>query len=187
MNVSWICTRGGRKVDPFDESTWENISIDDIAHALSMMCRFTGHTERFYSVAEHSLAVSYLLASHSREVQLQGLLHDAAEAYLVDVARPVKHHPAMEEYRKAERNLQSAIFRKYSLRPTAGSLRAIEKADQMMFLIEANKAMGWPSVFEQAGCDISEVSAFPFELSFMEPKKAEMMFLDRFWKLKGRV
>jgi uncharacterized protein len=81
--------------------------IDDIAHALSNLCRFTGHTRRFYSVGEHSCRVADLMPP---ELRLAGLLHDASEAYLGDMSRPLKHHPFFgEAYRDVERALQGRI------------------------------------------------------------------------------
>lgn len=84
--MSWIQTFTGKKVFPF-AMTPDQVCIEDIAHALALKCRFTGHCKRFYSIAEHSVRVSWLVRP---EVQLAALLHDAAEAYLPDFARPLK-------------------------------------------------------------------------------------------------
>ena len=78
---------------PFNPLAGENedcgpIELMDIAHALSHLCRFNGHTKRFYSVGEHSLYVSTLLEYHGPSIQAWGLLHDAAEAYLADLWLP---------------------------------------------------------------------------------------------------
>lgn len=84
--MSWIQTFTGKKVFPL-AMTAEMVCVDDIAHALSMKCRFTGHCREFYSIAEHSVRVSLLVRP---ELRLAALLHDAAEAYLPDLARPIK-------------------------------------------------------------------------------------------------
>ena len=85
-NKQWIQTFTGKKISPLDMDP-SQVDIRDIAHALANKCRYTGHCEPFYSVAEHSVRVSNLLPP---DLALAGLLHDAAEAYLPDVAAPIK-------------------------------------------------------------------------------------------------
>src|SRR5689334_14267678 len=86
----WIRTYTGRKFYLFDSGP-EDVEIEDIAHALSMQCRYNGHVQRFYSVAEHSCYVSAIVAAemgnakYDINVALWALLHDASEAYLGDV------------------------------------------------------------------------------------------------------
>ena len=89
---SWIHTFTGRKFDPLHPDPGQ-VVIEDIAHALALKCRFTGHTRTFYSVAEHSVRVAALLGfwGHNPQTQLQGLLHDASEAYLPDISATIKH------------------------------------------------------------------------------------------------
>lgn len=100
----YIETYGGRKVW-FLNPKPDMFDIKDIAHALSMQCRYTGHTKSFYSVAEHSVNVSYLTGT------LEGLLHDASEAYLTDIASPIKPHLA--NYKHLENGIMSVIADKY--------------------------------------------------------------------------
>ena len=83
---SGIITFTGKIIDPINPDP-EDIDIRDIAHSLSQQCRFTGHTSEFYSVAEHSVLVSE--AVPARDAAL-GLMHDATEAYLADLAKPIK-------------------------------------------------------------------------------------------------
>lgn len=80
----------GRVFDVANPASWD-FHIEDIAHSLSNVCRFAGHVN-FYSVAEHSLRVSRYLKDkgHGRSLQMAGLLHDASEAYLLDIPRPWK-------------------------------------------------------------------------------------------------
>lgn len=82
----WIQTFTGKQFWPLTPKA-EDVCIEDIAHALAFKCRFGGHCKTFYSVAEHSCRVAEILRP---EHQLIGLLHDAAEAYLPDVAAPIK-------------------------------------------------------------------------------------------------
>ena len=79
-------TYSGRRFWPLEPRP-QDVDIEDIAHAMSMKCRFTGHAEGFISVAEHSVNVARFLPP---KLRLHGLLHDAAEAYLPDIARPIK-------------------------------------------------------------------------------------------------
>jgi len=85
-NLNWLLTYRGIIYKPFDPRP-EDIDILDIAHALSMLCRYTGHTKFFYCVAEHSLHVSHMVPE---EFAFEALLHDASEAYVGDMSRPVK-------------------------------------------------------------------------------------------------
>ena len=89
------------------------IELMDIAHALSHLCRFNGHTKRFYSVGEHSLYVSTLLEHHEPAIQAWGLLHDAAEAYLGDMVRPIKQR--MPEFKAIEDRLLQRIAKRFGL------------------------------------------------------------------------
>ena len=112
----WIQTKSGRKFWPLSPRS-EDIRLSDIAHALSMTTRFTGHLDRFYSVAEHSRLVA-LATRHlggDEEDYKQALLHDASEAYLCDIASPVKQSPEFAGYRAAEDRLQRAIYRRYQV------------------------------------------------------------------------
>lgn len=88
----------------------EDIDIKDIAHALGMSCRYTGHTRYFYSVAEHSVLVA---RECSREHAFWGLMHDASEAYIQDIARPLK--PYLTNYAEIEERIMRVIAEKYWL------------------------------------------------------------------------
>ncbi len=90
----------------------EDIDPDDIAHALSMLCRYGGHTRHFYSVAEHCVLMSLAVPA---EHALWALLHDATEAYLIDLITPLKQQ--MPEYRAAEARLMLAICERFRLPP----------------------------------------------------------------------
>lgn len=90
-----------------------SIHLFDIAHALSNLCRFNGHTKRFYSVGEHSLNVSSLLAHHAPVIQAWGLLHDSAEAYLGDMVRPIKKR--MPDFQVIENRLLQRIAKRFGL------------------------------------------------------------------------
>ena len=102
--------------DPLNPDT-ELIDIVDIAHALSMLCRANGHFRSFYSVGQHSINCmrEAKTRGYSEKVQLACLLHDASEAYLSDVTRPVKKE--LPKYLEIEKPLQDAIWDKYLEEP----------------------------------------------------------------------
>lgn len=105
----WIQTARGGQFWPIDPRANE-IDANDIAHALSLLCRFGGHCLRFYSVAEHSVLLARAVSLENR---LWALLHDATEAYLVDVPRPLK--PFLTGYREAEAKIAIAVCDKFDL------------------------------------------------------------------------
>lgn len=90
------------------EPTLDMICIEDIAHALSMQCRFGGHLQTFFSVAQHSLNCSYLV---DEKYKLPALLHDASEAYLLDIPRPIKNR--LSNYKEIEDTLMILIAEKF--------------------------------------------------------------------------
>lgn len=127
---SWIQTFTGRQFFPLNPR-FEDIQLPDIAHALSNLCRFGGHSDFFYSVAQHSVLVSQHC---DPEDALAGLLHDASEAYLIDLPRPIKHAIGLEAYREAERRLQSLIYERFGLK--AATPESVERADARLLRTE---------------------------------------------------
>jgi len=105
----WMQVYTGRKYWPVDPRP-EDVFIEDIAHALSLLCRYTGHSDKFYSVAEHSVLMSKLVRP---DIALQALMHDATEAYLGDVGRPLK--VSLPEYKKIEEQNWYAIADRFML------------------------------------------------------------------------
>src|SRR5687767_13374438 len=95
----WICTYQGIQFWPLDPKP-EDVSIIDIAHALSNVCRFGGHSRWFYSVSQHS----YYVSLYTRpENALYALLHDAPESYIGDCVRPLK--PYLTNFQSIEDNI----------------------------------------------------------------------------------
>ncbi len=122
--------------------------MEDIAHALSNICRFNGHTAQYYSVAHHCLNVEMFLQQkdYSKKIRLYGLLHDAAEIYICDIPRPLKK--TMPAYEAVEVAIQSAIYEHFNLEwPSHDEEKAIEEADNYVLALEAKKFMtnarGW--------------------------------------------
>jgi hypothetical protein len=131
----WIQTYSGITFYPMEPRP-EEILLPDIAHALSMLCRFTGHVKQFYSVAQHSVLVSHYCDPADA---LWGLLHDASEAYMCDVASPVKRLPFMDTYRIYERQLMGAILERFGL-PLDEPV-SVKIADKRMLYTEARDLM----------------------------------------------
>lgn len=128
--MTWIQTSSGRRVDLAYPHA-DQIDIEDIAHALSHLCRFTGHSSGLYSVADHSISVSYLVPP---EYAMQGLLHDATEAYLGDVSAPLKRLPEMAGYRQLEATMWHVIANKFDLPYELHE--SVHKADIQALMVE---------------------------------------------------
>ena len=147
--MSEITTYQKLRFDPLSPAE-ESISEYDIAHALSLLCRAGGHFAHFYSVAQHSIncAREAMARGYSRRTSLGCLLHDASEAYLSDITRPVKAH--LPRYLEIEENLQNAIYRKWlSPMPTAEELALIREVDDTLLYHEFLNIMQ-ERVFENA-------------------------------------
>lgn len=136
-----IRTFTGKYVNPLDLKP-DDVCIEDIAHHLSLICRFTGASPFHYSVAQHSVAVAgFMFANHgTKEAGLAGLLHDASEAYLNDIASPVKHDPRMSFYREAEDRAERIIFTKFGLDHALLALTKVE--DDKVFFAETRNWWG---------------------------------------------
>lgn len=132
--MKYITTHSGRQLDPLAPRI-EDIHIGDIAHSLSHLCRFAGHTHQFYSVAEHSVRVSFIV---DEIAGLHALLHDATEAYLVDVPTPLK--VLLPQYREIERRLASTIYSAFGLDPDTYKDQ-VKKADLEMCAAEVRDLM----------------------------------------------
>lgn len=131
---SWFQTNSGLAFHHLNPKQ-EDIRIEDIAHALSMTCRFGGHVNSFYSVAQHSVMVSVIVP---QEYALQALLHDAPEAYIGDMVNPLKCE--MPEFRKLEKEIWQVIAKKFSLPVTLHE--SVKKADLVALATERRDLMG---------------------------------------------
>jgi hypothetical protein len=111
--------------------------VGAIAHSLSHICRFTGHSRKFYSVAEHSVLVSRIMEDQGLGDPMEGLLHDGVESVLADVARPIKS--LLKDYKALEAALDSAMRKQFAL-PEAMT-EGCKRADSIALLIEARELM----------------------------------------------
>jgi hypothetical protein len=125
MKYDYIGTFTNKKYHFLNPSP-EEICIEDIAQALSMNCRYSGHVKHFYSVAEHSAIIANLIYKETGCIKeaFSALLHDASEAYLTDVPRPIKPH--LNNYAEIEALSESAIQEKFGIGPMSERTKYID-------------------------------------------------------------
>lgn len=174
---SWIQTFTGKRFmvkapDP------KSIVIEDIAIPLSRCCRYAGHCRRFYSVAEHCVLVA---ERASEKNKLTALMHDASEAYLVDIPRPIK--PLLTNYYDLEDGIMRAIADKYGFEwPLPAEVKnldnsiLVDERDQNMAPMDCDAA-SWGAPFPKLG----------IELRFWHPGEALSAFLGAFHRYGGRA
>jgi hypothetical protein len=179
-----IQTRSGRYVAPLRLDP-EDVDVADIAHALSNQCRFGGHTRVFYSVAEHSCRVSDLVAEQggSDYETLYGLLHDAAEAYLVDLPRPIKHAIGLERYRAAESTVMEAISVALGLDAEVPAI--VHEADNRLLVTERRDLMHARD--DEVWRIFEEVEPLPERIRPWKPEVAKYGYVRRYVTLCTRL
>ncbi len=190
----WCQTYTGRQFWPLDPRP-EEVCIEDIAHALSLVCRFGGHCRTFYSVAQHSVLVSHEVERHlsslewanewardggTRIYALGGLLHDAAEAYIGDMIRPLKR--CMPTFQEAEDDVLLAIGEWFGLTSATLGGPIVKRADEVLLATEARDLMGGQS----AGKWSLRADPLPDHIGAWSAEDAEQAFLRRFATLSGR-
>lgn len=166
-DTNWIQTYTGRAIFPA-RPTADDICIEDIANALARQCRYGGHCLSFYSVAEHCVHVS---DAASPENKLTALMHDASEAYLLDIPRPIK--PLLNGYYEIEARLMEVIAKKYDFRwPMPDEVKLIDAAiitdERQQNMAEmAVDNVQWGSLHKPIGVT----------LKFWDPKMATAQFI----------
>jgi len=176
MNGYWIQTASGKHFD-LENPTVEMVDINDIAVALSNLCRFTGHCGKFYSVAEHSIRVMNMLQPRFR---LEGLLHDAAEAYIGDMSSPLKRFLRMHSDAVAEmiERVEVVVRKAFGLNP--GQNLNVKAADARMLATEAK--------FFMAADDTTWGLSRPYDdfgwTPLLHPETARALFLKAYTELK---
>lgn len=155
------------------------ILLPDIAHSLAFQCRFGGHTRKFYSVAQHCILVSDLVREDSVELKLAGLLHDATEAYLVDLPRPVKNQ--MPIYKEVEDKLAALISKRFGLAPQL--FIDVKKYDEEALSIEARSLMA-PMHPDWYTTSVQEIIESPYHIKeYLSPEKAKAEYMEVFNRL----
>lgn len=170
-------TATGRKFWPMDARA-DEVFIEDIAHSLSMQCRYAGHVLRYYSVAEHSVLIArHLRGQYDEQTALWGLLHDASEAYLIDVPRPVK--PYLAGYKAAEAKVMAAVCDRFGLPhdmpPEVHEADERIIADELVNLVP----MDWHARYAAKELGV--------RLRYWPPEQAREEFMATFEALTGRA
>lgn len=176
-------TISGKEID-IDNFKPEDVSLNDISHSLSYMCRFNGHAKHFYSVAEHSILVSRILPI---ELRNEGLFHDASECFFGDIISPVKK--LFTEIKSYEDNIMSVISKVFNLQFPENPL--VKWADLTVLRYELE--IFYPKMFERfyddptawvhkyTNLDIGEMIYHHVECA-LNPEDAKEMFLKEFDK-----
>jgi hypothetical protein len=173
-----IETASGKFFDFIDPDP-DTVCIDDIAHALSNICRFTGHTRNFYSVAQHSVYASCIAPP---ALALAALMHDAPEAYIGDVSSPLKG--LLSEYRNIERRVAHVVLGKFGLDPEMTA--EVRRVDIVMLNTERLQSLNqhdaepwrWLSGTETWGLG---------KIRTWNPLEAKELFLNHFFYLGGKT
>ncbi len=178
----WMQTFSGREFHYYDPEKMD-VSLLDIAHSLSNVCRFGGHTKSFYSVAQHSVIVSRLVGNeHNGRFTFFSLMHDAAEAYIGDIVRPLKHSLG-----GCVDDLEISVMRRiceYFDVPMLGSMRGddlisevIHHADETALATEARDLMTIPDI------ERWKLAKKPYAgvINPLAPDDARNLFLKRFF------
>lgn len=173
---AWMQTFAGHQFFPLAPRV-EDVDPVDIAHALSLTCRYGGHVKRFYSVAEHTIRISWWLQNQGEpwDVQLAGLLHDAAEAYIGDMVRPLKHH--MPDYQAIDVAVSRVVFERFGcpVEYAAALPAKVREADNRILLDERNQLLSTPpGAWEQDG-----LNPLGIVLDCWSPPVAELAWAQR--------
>lgn len=188
----WMITFTGRRFYPGDPRA-NDVCIEDVAHALSRICRFGGHSREHYSVAQHSVYVADAVAAFggSRLETFHGLLHDAAEAYVGDVVWPLKRHDLMAGYAAIEGGVETAIAVHFGLPLVMPPI--VKRCDLVLLATEKRDVMGHaggPTDVERqaAVAKLGEwhsdvVEPLPEHIVPLPAAEARALFLRRFEEL----
>jgi uncharacterized protein len=176
ITTPYVSTFSGNRFYPL-EPRIDHVAIEDIAHGLAYQCRFNGQTCEFYSVAQHSLIVASLVPP---QLQLAALLHDAAEAYLGDMVKPLK--VLLPEFAGIEEKVSEIIARTFGI--DFSDYLPIKRADLIALATEKRDLM--PHSVERWAY-LDDIRALPETIVTLSPGEAKRQFLAEFSRLAPRL
>ena len=174
ITTDYVSTFSGNRFYPLRPHI-DQVAIEDIAHGLAYQCRFNGQTKTFYSIAQHSLIVASLVPPPLR---LAALLHDAAEAYLGDMVKPLK--VLLPEFAALEDKVTAIIAATYGI--DFSDYAPIKRADLVALATEKRDLM--PHSTERWAY-LDGIAPLPGIIVAMDPGEAKQCFLQRFHALRG--
>ena len=187
MAGGWIQLYNSEYFD-FIKTTYHNISIETIAHSLSMQCRYNGHCNSFYSVGEHSVLVSdrvYELSNGDALCSLYALLHDASEAIICDIPRPLKtlHSHDMSWYREEEDNIQHNLIVQFIGNFGFSVAKKFTKQADFELLATEKK-----QIMSEAPLDWGYLPE-PLDIGIecLDPSTVKQVFLDKYAMYKDKI
>ena len=172
MSMPAISTRSGRRLYLHNPSP-SQILIDDIAHGLAHQCRFNGQTNKFYSVAQHSVIVASILPP---ELKLAGLLHDAAEAYLGDIVQPLKE--LLPDFEAIESRFANVIGERFNVDLNHNA--EVKRADLIALATERRDLMPMEIVEWES---LAGINPLRRSINPLSPEKAKAEFIDCYLNL----
>ncbi len=183
--MSSIATHGGGVFD-YETPDCQMVNIEDIAHALSQINRFTGHTFYPYSVGQHSLAVAHYLevTGATPRMILAGLLHDAHEVYFGDINSPLKKFLDISAH---EKRIQLVVLQRFGLTLEDVENKRVKEADLVSLAVEKEhllpaSKLPWPCL-SRISDKMMSLMPYPVETS---PSEVRQKFLSRFHSLSIR-
>ncbi len=174
---TYIKTHSGKDFDLID-TTHNDFELEDVAHALSNICRFCGHVKEFYSVAQHSVMVSYLVEPQNA---LIGLLHDASEAFVGDVAKPLKE--LLPDYKQVEARIEEFVLGRFGIDPH-NMPADIKRADLIALVTEQRDLMSGPDIDLMNAHGIEPLAQI---IQPVSPAQAKIMFLERYREIRHNM
>jgi 5'-deoxynucleotidase YfbR-like HD superfamily hydrolase len=174
--VPLMCTYSGKRFNPINPNI-DDISIIDIAHSLSNVCRYGGQCKEFYCVAQHSVVCAW---EAPYPIKKKLLLHDASEGYIGDIISPLKATPQYEAYREIEDNLMAAIYERFDLEEDTEEEK--EEIHRIDLLVRHTEMRDFGSIPEEFWIDQQMLD---YNIKPLSPKESKILFLKEFSRLFG--